>query len=297
MRKFLSIVACISVLFILFTSCANMEDGELLSHSSHSGFDDNKNITVVARESESGTRNIFNKHYKISTEGTGGVIDDKTVSSAIISTSTVSVMNKIKDNEYAVGYISMGSHTNDVKVLKVDGVTPNQNNIKDGSYKNTCPFNLITKGDVTGLKKDFIDFIISHEGQTVIGKEYHKEHEDAAKHNSETKYEGKLTVGGSSAMAPIMQKLIDEYKKHNEKAEIELRTSNSKTGITGADNGSLDIGLSVRELTTTEKTSLKETKIATDAIIVIVNKNNNKTDITSNEVMRIFTGEITSWKF
>ena len=108
--------------------------------------------------------------------------------------------------------------------------------------------------------------------------------------------EGKVVVGGSSSVSPVMEKLIEAYKAVNANVEIELQTSDSTTGMTGAADGTLDIGMASRELKDSEtEEGLTATKIAMDGIAVIVNQENPVEDLSSDTVKGIFTGGTTTW--
>ena len=162
-------------------------------------------------------------------------------------------------------------------------------NVKSGEYKISRPFNIAYKGDLSGVAKDFVDYILSSDGQAVISKEgYVSVSENAA--YAGTKPEGKITVAGSSSVSPVMEKLIEAYKQINTKAEIELQTSDSSAGMQSALEGTCDIGMASRELKDTE-TALTSTTIAKDGIAVIVNTNNTTENLTMDQVKAIYTGE------
>ena len=93
-----------------------------------------------------------------------------------------------------------------------------------------------------------------------------------------------------------MEKLIEAYKAVNANVEIELQTSDSTTGMTGAADGTLDIGMASRELKDSEtEEGLTATKIAMDGIAVIVNKENPVNNLTKDQIMNIYTGNVTAW--
>lgn len=212
---------------------------------------------------------------------------------AVTVNGTEAVITNVKGNDAAIGYISLGSLNDSVKALKIEDVDATAENVKSGEYKISRPFNIAYKGDLSGLAKDFVDYILSSDGQAVISKEgYVPVSENAA--YAGTKPEGKITVAGSSSVSPVMEKLIEAYKQINTKAEIELQTSDSSAGMQSALEGTCDIGMASRELKDTE-TALASTTIAKDGIAVIVNTNNTTENLTMDQVKAIYTGEAKVW--
>lgn len=254
-----------------------------------------KKITVVSREDGSGTRGAFIELFGIEEKDASGKKIDNTTEDANITNSTEVMMQTVAGNPAAIGYTSLGALNSSVKALKVDGAEATVANVKSGSYKVTRPFNIATKESVSEAATDFINFILSAEGQKVVeDKGYISEgNKGAFKSNGAS---GKVVVGGSSSVTPVMEKLIEAYKKVNANVTIELQQSDSTTGMTQAGDGTVDIGMASRELKDSEKSKgLKGTKIAIDGIAVIVNKDNSLDSITSEQVKSIFTGKVTDW--
>ena len=206
------------------------------------------------------------------------------------------MLTTVADNEYAIGYVSLGSLNDSVKALKIDGAEATAENIENGSYKVSRPFNIAVKKDLNNkVAKDFMSFIMSTEGQKVVADEKYIAVADV-KDYAGTKPSGSCVVGGSSSVSPLMEKLIEAYKAVNANVEIELQTSDSTTGMTGAADGTLDIGMASRELKDSEtEEGLTATKIAMDGIAVIVNQENPVEDLSSDTVKGIFTGGTTTW--
>lgn len=128
-------------------------------------------ITVVTREEGSGTRGAFIELTKVEVkEGDKKV--DKTVASAITQGSTGAVMTTVAGDPNAIGYASFGSAKDktDVKMISVDGKACTEENIYAGEYKIARPFLMLSKAEPTGLSKEFIDFILSPEGQEIVAK-------------------------------------------------------------------------------------------------------------------------------
>jgi len=206
------------------------------------------------------------------------------------------MMTTVEGNEYAIGYISLGSLDEDaVKALKIDGAEATAENIENGSYKVSRPFNVAVKKDLDNeAAKDFMSFIMSTEGQKVVEEAGYIPVSDVQAYAG-TKPEGSVVVGGSSSVAPVMEKLVEAYKKVNPNANVELQSSDSTTGMTSAIEGSYDIGMASRELKDEEKEKLEGTVIATDGIAVIVNKANLTEEMTSDQVKSIYLGDVLTW--
>lgn len=248
-------------------------------------------ITVISREEGSGTRDAF-------TELTGVLQDDvdKTVDTAEISNSTSVVLQSVTDNPKAIGYVSLGSLDDSVKALKVDGTEPSVDTVKSGDYKLQRPFNIVTKGKVKELPQDFIDYIMSADGQKIIEKEGYISEAKGAKTYKASGLKGTITLAGSTSVAPVMEVLADNYKKLNDGVEIEIQQTGSGAGIQSTIEGVCDIGMASRALEDEEsKEGLESKQIALDGIAVIVNTDNSVDELTTDQIMKIFTGEITDW--
>ena len=250
-----------------------------------------EDITVVSREEGSGTRDAF-------TELTGVLADDvdNTVDTAEISNSTSVVIQSVAGNSAAIGYISLGSLDDTVKAVKVDGVDATVDNVKSGDYKLQRPFNIVTNGDVEELPQDFIDFIMSADGQAIIEEEgYIMMDEDAPAYEA-SGLEGTITLAGSTSVSPVMEVLADEYKALNSGVTIEIQQTGSGAGIQSTIEGVCDIGMASRELEDEEAAEgLTSQAIALDGIAVIVNNENAVEDLTTDQIRQIFVGEITNW--
>lgn len=219
---------------------------------------------------------------------------DNTTEEAIITNSTDVMLTSVAGDTYAIGYVSLGSLNDTVKAVKIDGAEATVENIKSGTYKIARPFNIATKGEVSEAAQDFINYIMSGDGQKVISDNGYIGDDSAAAFESNGA-EGKVVVGGSSSVSPVMEKLIEAYKAVSKRGD-ELQTSDSTTGMTGAADGTLDIGMASRELKDSEtEEGLTATKIAMDGIAVIVNQENPVEDLSSDTVKGIFTGGTTTW--
>ena len=247
-------------------------------------------ITVISREDGSGTRSAF-----VELTGVEDDNGDNTTVDAEIANKTDVVLTSVAGNESSIGYVSLGSLNDTVKAVKVDGVEATTDNEKSGDYKLSRPFNIATKGEPTGVAKDFINFILSADGQAIVEEEGYITVNDAAEAFTTDGSEGQIAVGGSSSVSPVMEKLIEAYQAVNPKAKIELQTSDSTSGMTGAIDGTFAIGMASRELKDEEKAELTGTSIALDGIAVVVNPNNTVEDLTMDQIKSIYIGETTDW--
>ena len=288
-------IACVAGSLIGCGGSSNSGSSASSNSSAASGQSALKKITVVSREDGSGTRGAFIELFGIEEKDASGKKIDNTTEDANITNSTEVMMQTVAGNPAAIGYTSLGALNSSVKALKVDGAEATVANVKSGSYKVTRPFNIATKESVSEAATDFINFILSAEGQKVVeDKGYISEGNKGAFKSSGAS--GKVVVGGSSSVTPVMEKLIEAYKKVNANVTIELQQSDSTTGMTQAGEGTVDIGMASRELKDSEKSKgLKGIKIAIDGIAVIVNKDNSLDSITSEQVKSIFTGKVTDW--
>lgn len=257
-------------------------------------FNSKKAISVMSREDGSGTRGAFIELFGIEKKDSNGKKVDYTTDEAAITNSTAVMLTSVAGDRYAIGYVSLGSLNNSVKAVKIDGTVPSIANINNGTYKISRPFNIAIKKGLSGVAQDFVNFILSSEGQNVIAA--NKYIQVPSKAYNSSKASGKVVVAGSSSVSPVMEKLIEAYKKVNPNAKIELQTSDSTTGVTNAINGTCDIGMASRSLKDTEKAKgVQKITIAIDGIAVIVNKENPTNNLTKTQVEQIFTGNTTKW--
>ena len=255
----------------------------------------NEEISVISREDGSGTRGAFIELLGVEQKDSSGKKVDYTTEAASISNSTSVVMTSVAQNSSAIGYISLGSLNSTVKALSIDGAEPTVANIKSGAYKIARPFNIATKGQVSEAAQDFIDYILSSEGQKVVESKGYIAVETKGSYKG-TKPAGKIVVAGSSSVTPVMEKLKEEYLKLNTNAQIEVMLSDSTTGMNSAVEGICDIGMASRAVKSSElDKGLTATVIAIDGIAIIVNKDSPVNALTSAQVRDIYMGKITTW--
>lgn len=252
-------------------------------------------ITVISREDGSGTRGAFIELFGIEVKNDAGEKVDMTTDDAEITNSTSVMMTSVAGNTEAIGYISLGSLNDTVKAVKIDGAEATVDNIKSGTYKIARPFNIATKGEVSDVAQDFIKYIMSEDGQKVVEDNgYISQGNDGAYESAGLS--GKVVVGGSSSVTPVMEKLKEAYVALNPDVTIEVQQSDSTTGMTSAIEGVCDIGMASRDLKDSEiEKGLTRTTIAMDGIAVIVNNDSPVEELSSDSVKGIYTGEITDW--
>ena len=253
-------------------------------------------ISVVTREDGSGTRSAFIELFGVEAENEAGEKVDNTIQTAEVTNSTSVMMTTVAGNTAAIGYVSLGSlDEKSVSAVKIDGVEPSADNVKNDTYKIKRPFNIATKDGLSDVAADFIKFIMSEQGQAVVEEEGYISQGNEGAYTA-SGMSGKITVAGSSSVTPVMEKLSEAYKALNSDVTIEVQQSDSTTGMTSAIDGTCDIGMASRDLKDSELSAgLKNTVIALDGIAVIVNKDSSITDLTSEQVKGIYTGVITDW--
>lgn len=288
MRKCKKIVVLAVGAALAFGSLAGCGKGE-------EGFDSSTDISVVTREEGSGTRGAFVELTGVEEKDADGNKVDMTTTNAIVSNSTEVVLTTVSGDDYAIGYVSLGSLNDSVKAVKIGGVEATAENINNGSYTLSRPFNIVTNGKVSDVAQDFINFILSADGQAVVADKGYIALADTGAFTSQGA-SGKIIIAGSSSVTPVMEKLIEAYKKVNPNAEIELQESDSTTGVNSTIEGTCDIGMASRELKDSEtEQGVTATVIAMDGIAVVVNNNNPAEDYTIEQVKGIFNGTYTTW--
>mgnify|MGYP002535099793 CR=1 FL=1 len=259
-------------------------------------FDTSEYVNVLSREDGSGTRGAFIELFGIEEKDADGNKVDNTTDEAIITNSTSVMLTSVASDEYAIGYVSLGSLDDTVKAVDIDGAAASVENIKNGSYTIARPFNIATKGDVSEAAQDFITYITSADGQQIIEDNGYIAVGDKPAYEA-ADVEGKVVVAGSSSVTPVMEKLAEGYKAVNDKVDIEVQQSDSTTGMTSAIDGLCDIGMASRDLKDSEtEAGLTATVIAKDGIAVIVNNDSGVEELTSEQVKDVYTGNITTWE-
>ncbi|MBQ7920460.1 MAG: substrate-binding domain-containing protein [Lachnospiraceae bacterium] len=291
-KKILSICMAVMMAATVLTGCGGADNS-----ADNSTNNSAQNVYVISREEGSGTRGAFVELMGIEQKNEAGEKVDMTIDTAEVTNSTSVMITTVQGNEAGIGYISLGSMDDTkVKAIKVDGVEATVENVKNGTYKVARPFNIATMAEVSDAAQDFVNFILSTEGQAIVEEKGYIKLDNTASFVSNGAT-GKIVVGGSSSVSPVMEKLIEGYATINAGVEVELQTSDSSTGMSATADGTLDIGMASRALKDSEiEKGLVGTQIAMDGIAVIVNKENTAVDnLTSEQIMKIYTGEIKNW--
>ena len=290
MRKNKIVFALILMLTMVFVGCANSTP----SGEQKDEFDLNKDITVVARDAASGTRGAFHEIMKIIVKENDTEVD-KLVVGSLEFDGTDKVITAVEGDKYGIGYISLGSVSDRIKALTVNGAEPTVENVKSGNYSVSRPFLLVTKGNESDLVKDFLKFTESTEGQKITDDMKFIGYVDSPVDYTASGMSGTIKVAGSTSVAPLMEKLQEAYQALNPDITFETQAQGSSQGIKAAIDGSYDIGMSSRELKEDETKELNRYVLAIDGIAVIVNKENAKSDLASDDITKIYVGEITKW--
>ena len=218
-----------------------------------------------------------------------------TTEEASITNNTSVMITNVNTNNYAIGYISLGSLNNSVKAVNIENVPPTVQNVKNGTYKLSRPFNIAIKKNISIVTQDFINFIMSEEGQKIIEKNNYIPL--TAQSFVSQMPTGKIVIAGSSSVSPLMEKLKEAYLQINTNVQIDIQTNDSSTGIASVAQGICDIGMASRNLKDSESAKgLNSLTIALDGITVIVNNKNPQTNLNIEDVRKIYTGEILYWK-
>lgn len=281
-KKTVGMLAGMAVLGAALTGCGNSSGGATGA------------ISVVSREDGSGTRGAFVELCGV--EDADG--NDATVSSAEITNSTAVMMQTVEGNASAIGYISMGSlgKNDKIKAVQINGVDATPANVSNGSYVVSRPFNIVTKSDgVSDAAQDFINYILSDEGQAIVEQEDFIKTDATGAYKSNGTTGKTISVAGSSSVTPVMQVLAEKYEAVSGN-KVEVNQSDSSTGVSSAIDGTCDIGMASRELKDSETSQgVVSTVIAVDGIAVIVNSENTVTNLTLDQVGQIYKGELTEW--
>lgn len=278
MKKLMGIMLSV-ILLVGAASCAAALDG----------------ITVVSREDGSGTRGAFIELFKVEVKNDAGEKIDQTYEEALIASTTGVMLSTVAGNPNSIGYVSLGSLSDTVKSVKIDGVAATVEGVKSGEYKVARPFNIATVGELKALAQDFVNFILSENGQQVVEANHYVRASEAPAYSG-TPTSGSIVVAGSSSVTPLMEKLKEAYLLVNPEAVIDIQMSDSTTGINAALDGIADIGMASRALKDSElEKGAAPTVIAMDGLAVIVNKENAIENLSAETVRQIFTGEVTDW--
>jgi len=267
----------------------------ILALASCASFSKSGAIDVIARGPGSGLRAELMVQLGLS-DAVNGTGQDSLSSTAKQYDTTADLINAVKRDSQSIGFVAATSLDSGVKALTVGGVAANADNVLAQTYPLSVPFILVTSQNMTStLRDDFLTFISSNQGGAVIREFGCNPAAVGTSDYTNTDMTGHIIVEGSTAMQPLMQKLVDAYKKINPHVQIDVNGSDSTQGITDATSGVCDIGMSSRDLTSDETAGMDTVTIGSDAIAVIVNKANPLDDITTAQLAAIFSGTTATW--
>ena len=294
-----ALAACMAVMMIgstVLMGCGSQDNSDTGADTKTEATGASGPITVVSREDGSGTRGAFVELFGVQQEDKDGEKIDMTTLDAKVTNSTSVMMTTVAGDVNAIGYISLGSLNDTVKAVKIDGTEPSAENVENESYKVVRPFNIVVKDDVSEAAQDFINFIMSKQGQAVVEENGYIPVGDQPEYKG-TSPEGKIVVAGSSSISPVMEKLKEAYEEVNANVTIEVQQSDSTTGMQSVIDGLCDIGMASRELKDSETSEgLSPTVIAQDGIAVIVNNDSGIDELTSDQVKSIYLGDALDWE-
>jgi len=247
-------------------------------------------IHVITREAGSGTRGAFVEVTGVELDG-----EDRTWDEAIVETGTGAVITAVAGNPASMGYISLGALRDDVRALPINGVEASVGNVQNGSYPLYRSFYMAVPREISDLAQDFIDFVLSAEGQEIVAGSYIPAVASPAPFAGGG-LTGTLEIEGSTSVAPLMNTIAQAYMDLNPGVTIDVHSTGSGAGITGAMEGRVDIGMSSRALRDTELEQVDSITMNHDGIAVIVHPTNELASVSTDEVRDIFIGELTRWE-
>ncbi|MBP2026204.1 substrate-binding domain-containing protein [Peptoniphilus stercorisuis] len=278
LKKKLFLVSSVLVLSLSLVACGGNKD---------------EKINVVTREQGSGTRTAFTEITGILAKDENGEEIDNTYEEAIVQNSTDAVMTTVAGDESAIGYISLGSLNDTVKALNVNGVVASAEDIKDGSYEIARNFNIVYKDGISDEVEDFLKFMTSDIGQKIVAEEGYVGESSTGEYTP-INNSASITIAGSTSVNPLMEKLVERYKKYNPDFNANIQATGSSAGIKSVLDDSAELGMSSRELKDSEK-DLNVEVVAIDGIAVIVNNNSKIDDLKLESIKDIFEGKIQNW--
>ena len=246
-------------------------------------FDENKNISVVAREDGSGTKSAFMEII-----GLKGKAD---VSGVIIGANTAAVLNEVKGNPLAIGYDSLGYVTDEVKMLKVDGVAATVENVKNGTYKISRPLNVVYQESkvASEVNTAFLAFLQSSDAQKIISDNgYVSTKDGAVAYTVVPGLSGEINISGSTSLKPLMEKLAAKFETVQSGVKVTVGGGGSGTGYNDAKNGVSDFGMISEKFKTEKAENCTYYEVAKDGIAVIVNKENPLDNISMDDLKNIY---------
>jgi phosphate transport system substrate-binding protein len=257
---------------------------------------DSGKIAVISREDGSGTRDVFSDFFGLKEKFSDGRVEDETTADSIIANKAGVTLVNVENDEDSIGYVSISSLNSNVSALSIDGVSPTEENVRNGLYRLVRQFSIVAKGRMSAVASDFVDFVLSKQGQHIVDIDYISQNYDSVNYTQDPGSSGKISISGSSSVSPLVEKLAEEYKKINPSVDIEIQESDSTSGISDVSAGRCQIGMSSRKLSAEEEDfGLREIPIALDALAVVVNKKSQICNASKEEISAVYRGAITRW--
>ncbi len=314
MKKFILLFSALTMIFGL-VSCGT-EDTTTATTSS---FDQTSLIKVYTRDTTSGTREAFFKGI-----GFSDAVEDNAllVSGYIEVDGNGSMISSVEGDEYGIGYISLSSlEDSGLTGLSFEGVEATEANVLNDTYNLKRPFMYMTRSDWTGMETEeaiveaFVAYMSTVDGKATIANNSGiletstsdqlwddiKDNYDVCSLNNENVT---IRFGGSTSVEKIAKALSAEFSakcgnfiadhNHTGSGDAYKRVQGSESD--GANY--LHIGFASRSFSTETEVGADGTygQMCWDAVVVVVNADNNViTNITAEQVKKIYAGEITTW--
>lgn len=244
---------------------------------------------LIGRDSTSGTREFFWTFVMGKANFSASLLEKN---------SNGAVQQTIAQTPGAIGYVGLGYVDSTVKTLTINNITASVQSVLAGTYPISRELYMFTKGNAAGPAKEFILYVQSTEGQSIVTKEGFVPLQNTIHYNSTGKtLSGTLTISGSTTVLPIADKTATEFKTIYPGLTITVTGGGSGVGISAVSQGTVDIGMSSRDLQPSEEgKGLDKYIIAKDGIAIIVNPQNNYvTGLTLAQLKSIYLGEIINW--
>ncbi|MGC9346913.1 MAG: phosphate ABC transporter substrate-binding protein PstS family protein [Anaerolineae bacterium] len=254
---------------------------------------ENVPITVISREEGSGTRGAFEEMVM----GEDAAITD----SAIFQDSNGKVRTAVASTPNSIAFLSFGYLDNSVLAISIDGVEPTVENAVNGSYPVVRPLNMVTLGEPEGAVKDFLDFVMSPDGQAIVVDEGFiavvegMGEESASEPPAEG--QGQISIAGSTTVQPVAEKVGEAFSEMTG-VKVDVAGGGSSSGVKAAGDGTADIGNASRDIKDSELETYPELvihTIAKDGIAIVSHPEGTVDELTTDQVRDIFAGVITDW--
>jgi phosphate transport system substrate-binding protein len=246
-------------------------------------------IVLVGRDSASGTREFFYNNVMQKTNFSATLLEKN---------SNGAVEQTVAQTKGAVGYVGLGFLGTGVKAITIDNVTPTIDNVINGRYPISRELYMFTKGQATGAAAEFILFLQSTEGQAIVTQQGFVPLQNTTAYNHSGKtLSGILTVSGSTTVLPIAESAATAFKAIYPSLTVTVSGGGSGAGISAVSQGTVDIGMSSRDLQPSEANlGLVKHVIGKDGIAIIINPQNTYvTNLSLTQLKHLYQGTITNW--